>query len=96
MHNSMCCWKLACLLCNYQSDYHKRTSKTINVSFNKWGRWQWGHWNGATGVHQSIFNGYGGESIEHSLKRTEIPNFKGNSHTELQYETRKGNSHTCQ
>ena len=46
MHNSMCGWKLACLLCNCQSDYRRRTGKKTNVSFNKWGHWQWGHWNG--------------------------------------------------
>ena len=34
---------------------------------------------------------YQGECIEHSLKQTEIPNFKGNSHPEF-----KGDSHTCQ
>ena len=35
MHNSVCSWKLICLLCNCQSDYRRRTGKTINVSFNK-------------------------------------------------------------
>ena len=34
-HNSMCSRKLTCLLCNCQSDYRRRTGKTVNVSFNK-------------------------------------------------------------
>ena len=96
MHNSMCGRKLTCLLCNGQSDYRRRTGKTINVSYNKWGHWQWGHWNGPLASIRAFSDRYQGESIEHSLKRTEIPNFKGNSHTEFKYETRKGNSHTCQ
>ena len=39
MHNSMCFWKLTCLLCacdrDFQSNYRRRSSKKTNVSFNK-------------------------------------------------------------
>ena len=45
---------------------------------------------------RAFSDGYQGESMEHLLKRTEIPKFKGKSHTEIQFQTRQGNSHTCQ
>ena len=39
MQNSMCGRKLTCLLCacdrDFQSNYRRRSSKKINVSFNK-------------------------------------------------------------
>ena len=76
MHNSMCCRKLTCLLCecdrDFQLDYHRRTGKKTKVSYNKTqfqnvNIWSTGRGNGATGVHQAFLDGYQGESIEHSL-----------------------------
>ena len=76
MQNSLCCRKLRCLLCacdrDSQSNYHRRTSKKTNVSFNKTKLrkafiWSTGRRNGATGGHQAFSDGFQGESIKHSL-----------------------------
>ena len=93
--DSTCGRKPTYLLCacdrDCQSDYLWPTGKKINVSFNqtefrKAYIWSTGRGNGAI---REWSDGYQGASIEHSLKRTEIPNFK-------RTDRRKGNSHTCQ
>ena len=95
MHNSMFGRKLTCLLCDCQSDYRRRTSEKTNALTKKnsekriSGTQDEGM--GPLAPIRAFSDQYQGECIEHSLKQTEIPNFKGISHTEF-----KGNSHTCQ
>ena len=101
MHNSMCCWKLKCLVCACDRDCSRiiigipaQNPMSASTEWNPKSKYlehrlPQNEGMGPLASIRAFSAGYQGESIEHSLKQTEIPNFK-------RTDSRKGNSHTCQ